>query len=57
MLGKAHSPTDWAEGNLRSRSPVQVSETPPIPRYAVQYQQGWGRRVIRRMVVILGPLG
>lgn len=57
MLGKAHSPTDWAEVNLRSGSPVQVSETPPIPRNAMQYQQDWGRRVFRRMVVILGPLG
>lgn len=63
MLGKAHSRTD-REGNLRSGSPVlQVSATLPFPgMLAMLCQQGWGRRVfrrvgVRRVGVILGPLG
>lgn len=62
MLGKAHSRTD-REGNLRSGSPVlQVSATLPFLRMlAMLCQQGWGRRVFRRVGarrvgVILEPL-
>lgn len=50
MLGKAHSRTD-REGNLRSGSPVlQVSGTLPfLGMLAMLCQQGWGRRVFRRV--------